>query len=99
MGFAEKDCPRIKIRGVRPYDIYELSWFNPGTGERLEEKIQLEATHFGNIVIPDFPDELDWAFKLKKLNSDFRINNDTRTGFSDSNEGVEFKYMETDSQK
>lgn len=99
MGFAEKDCPRIKIRGVRPYDIYELSWFNPGTGEWLEEKIQLEATHFGNIVIPDFPDELDWAFKLKKLNSDFRINNDTRTGFSDSNEGVEFKYMETDSQK
>jgi hypothetical protein len=74
MAFIEKDCPaHVKIRGLRPYDTYELSWFNPRNGEWLADKLKLEVTDMGNITMPDYPDKMDWAFKLKKLNTDLPI--------------------------
>ena len=98
MGYVEKDCPRIKIRGVRPYDIYELSWFNPRTGQWLEEKVEVEATHMGNIPMPAYPDEFDWAFKLKKLNNDFRINNESELAV-ERRPDTKYTYIQTDSKK
>jgi hypothetical protein len=98
MGYAEKDCPKIKVRGLRPYDTYELSWFDPRTGKWLEEKAALEVTHFGNILLPAYPDELDWAFKLKKLNTGFPINK-TDMGGGSSNANIKWSYIDKDSKK
>lgn len=97
MGYTEKDCPNVRVRGLRPYDIYELSFFNPRTGEWLEKTYQLEANCFGSIRLPEEPDNLDWAFKMKKLNHDYRINM--------ADEGLvhspdwKVTYIETDSTK
>ena len=50
-----------------------LSWFNPRTGEWLEETKTLTCTNFGEISFGEFPDEFDWAWKLNKLNTDLPI--------------------------
>ena len=65
MGFAEKGCKKLKVRCLRPYDKYSFAWFNPRTGEWLDS-IELMVTRIGNIIVPDYPDDLDWAFKLVK---------------------------------
>lgn len=75
LGYAEKDCPKLSARALRPADIYEFTWFNPRTGEWLEDQTQqLEVKFTGEMKLPEYPDELDWAFKLKKVNKDLRIN-------------------------
>ena len=73
MGYSEKGALKVKVRGLRPYDSYELSWFNPRTGRWLEQKRQLTCSNFGEIVLGDFPDGLDWAWKVKKTNTDLPI--------------------------
>lgn len=74
MAYTEKDCPDVKIRGLHPYDIYEVSYFNPRTGEWLAEKHQIEVNHLGYLNLPKEPDEMDWAFKAIKINTEHRIN-------------------------
>lgn len=74
MGYSEKDAPRVHVRGLRPYDTYELSWFNPTKGQWLEEKKKIESDAFGEVYCGDYPDAFDWAWKLKKLNTDLPIN-------------------------
>ncbi len=73
MGYSEKGALKVKVRGLRPYDSYELSWFNPRIGRWLEQKRQLTCSNFGEIVLGDFPDGLDWAWKVKKTNTDLPI--------------------------
>lgn len=97
MGYVEKECPHVKVRGLRPYDTYELSWFNPRSGEWLEEKPSLEVTHAGNIPLPEYPDELDWAFKLRKLNTDLPIRKDDMV-FEPRRGNIKFSYIDTDSR-
>lgn len=99
MGYTEKDCPEnVKVRGLRPYDTYELTWFNPRTGEWLEDKVEIEVTHMGNIPLPKRPDDLDWAFKLKKLNTDFPIRSEDPPGPEFGSREIKYSYIETDSK-
>ena len=106
MGFAEKDSPKTRIRGLRPYDTYELTWFKPETGKWLPDPVTIEVDNYGMIALPDYPDEFDWAFKLKKINTDLPIHIDyvdkaienNRTS-STGMENVTFEYIETDSVK
>ena len=97
MGYVEKDCPKIKVRGLRPYDTYELSWFNPRSGEWLDNRVTMEVTHAGNITLLQYPDELDWAFKLRKLNTDFPIKTDDMV-FEPRRGNLKFTYIEKDSK-
>lgn len=97
MGYTEKDCPPVRVRGLHPYDIYEVRFFNPRTGEWQAETYQLEANHFGSILLPEEPDDLDWAFMAKKVNKGFRIN--TEENLSVSKENLEIVYIQTDSDK
>ena len=99
MGYTEKDCPEnVKVRGLRPYDTYELTWFNPRTGEGLEDNVEIEVTHMGNIPLPKRPDDLDWAFKLKKLNTDFPIRSEDPPGPEFGSREIKYSYIETDSK-
>ena len=96
-GYTEKDCPRVRLRGLRPYDIYEISYFDPRTGKWLEKKYQLEANHFGSILLPEDPDELDWAFKAKKINTEPRV--DTVGPGLVRTADVKMTFIQTDSTK
>ena len=69
MGFSEQDSPSVHVRGLRPYDTYELTWFDPATGKWLDERREIEADAFGEVYLGDYPGEFDWAWKLKKLNN------------------------------
>lgn len=73
MGYSEKDAPRVHVRGLRPYDTYELSWYDPATGKWLEERREIESDAFGEVYCGDYPTKFDWAWKLKKLNTDLPI--------------------------
>ncbi len=95
-GYTEKDCPPVRIRGLRPYDTYEISFFNPHTGEWLKETSILTVNHLGTIVLPDEPDELDWAFKAKKIQAEYVIDNTTDILAGKGSE-INFSYIETDS--
>ncbi len=97
-GYTEKDCPRVRLRGIRPYDIYEIQFFNPRTGQWLEKTYQLEANHFGSILMPENPDQFDWAFKAKKINTEPRV--DTQgPGLVHSNSGVKNTFIQTESER
>ena len=72
LGYAEKDCPKLALRALRPYDIYEFFWFNPRTGEWSEGQ-EMQVDTMGQISLPEVPDNLDWAFKAKKKNNDLRV--------------------------
>ena len=72
LGYLEKDTLPCRIRGLRPGDLYEFRYFNPRTGEWLESQ-QIEVNYYGSIPLPARPDELDWAFKAKRLNDDYRL--------------------------
>ncbi len=98
-GYTEKDCPRVRLRGLRPYDIYEISFFNPRTGEWLEKTYELEANCFGSILLPDEPDELDWAFKAKKLNHDLRVDTVHEGLVRSKKKAMKITKIETDSTK
>ena len=73
MGYSEKDSPRVHVRGLRPYDTYELSWYDPAVGKWLEEKKEIESDAFGEVYLGGYPSGMDWAWKLKKLNTDLPI--------------------------
>ena len=44
-----------------------------GRGGGREGRRQLTCSNFGEIVLGDFPDGLDWAWKVKKTNTDLPI--------------------------
>ena len=77
LGYAEKDCPKLFVRGLHPYDQYRLTWFDPRTGKWLyDEQVDLEVYVYGYIALPYFPADSDWGFCLEKLNKEYRLNPD-----------------------
>ena len=75
LGYAEKDCPKLFVRGLHPYDIYKLTWFNPRTGQWLaDETVMLEVHVYGFIAMPHFIENTDWGFCLEKQNKQYRLN-------------------------
>ena len=95
--YTEKDCPNVRLRGLRPYDKYEVTIFDPRTGQWLEEKHQYEVNCFGSIALPHMPNDTDWAYKVKRLNSDARVDiQDEGLGMK---QGYEIYRIETDSKK
>ena len=75
LGYTEKDCPRVSVRGLHPYDIYRLTWFDPRTGEWLTDKsVEIEADPYGEFRLPAYPSDSDWGFMLKRVNGQYRLN-------------------------
>ena len=75
LGYLEKDCPKIFVRALHPYDIYRLTWFDPRTGEWLEnESTELEVGVYGFISMPRVKRNTDWGFCLEKRNREYRLN-------------------------
>ena len=73
--YIEKDCPKLFARALRPYDIYRLTWFNPRTGEWLDdESVDLEVYNYGFLPLPLPPENTDWGFKLIRQNKEPRMN-------------------------
>ena len=72
LGYAEKGCPRLAARGLRPYEAYTLEWFDPSTGV-WSAPVELAVDYIGLLHLPAFPADHDWAFKLKKLDRPYRI--------------------------
>lgn len=63
LGYTEKDCKRVAIRALKPYEIYDLYWFNPCDGT-WSEPIELQVDSIGMLHVPEYPSDQDWAFKL-----------------------------------
>jgi len=72
MGYMEKDCPRTALRGLRPYERFLFSWFDPCNGT-FQEETELCVNCVGMIPLPACPKDQDWAFKLKKILEPYRI--------------------------
>jgi hypothetical protein len=98
-GYAEKGCPPLKVRGFRPYDTYELAWFNPRNGEWSADKPSLEVSNMGIIDLPVYPDTMDWAFKLKKTNADKPIRTEDPHGGFFGRENLKITRIAKDSKK
>ena len=103
MGYSEKDAPSVNVRGLRPYDFYELTWFNPRNGKWTKYNKPIQVNDMGIAVCPPYPDDFDWAFKLKKLHDDFPIENALSALNQNSNldvqASVKIVTIETDSIK
>lgn len=75
LGYCEKDCPKLFARGLRPYDLYRLTWFDPRTGEWLaDQPVELEVHVYGFLALPYAPGDTDWGFKLIRINRERRLN-------------------------
>ena len=51
MGYMEKDCPRTALRGLRPYERFLFSWFDPCNGT-FQEETELCVNCVGMIPLP-----------------------------------------------
>jgi hypothetical protein len=68
LAYFEKGCPQSLIRGTTPEGIYQARWFNPRTGEWTDVgEGQLRADNIGEIQLPKFPDDEDWALSLVRI--------------------------------
>lgn len=75
LGYCEKDCPKLFVRALHPYDIYRFTWFDPRTGTWLNERsVELEVGPYGFIPLPYEPENTDWGFSLVRLNEERRLN-------------------------
>lgn len=72
LGYTEKDCPRIAVRALRPYEKYEFTWFDPTKGSWNKSQ-ELTVNSVGMLPLPEYPEDHDWAFKLKKKNLPYQI--------------------------
>lgn len=72
LGYIEKECPRTAIRGLRPYEQYEFTWYNPSEGTWSESK-DMTVNAVGMIPLPEYPEDRDWAFKLKLKKAVYKI--------------------------
>jgi hypothetical protein len=66
--YFEKDCPSATVSGALSGRAYEVTWFNPRTGEWFQAG-KSEADAEGTIRLPAFPgpemkSRLDWAVKM-----------------------------------
>ena len=75
LGYCEKDCPKLFVRGLRPYDQYRLTWFDPREGKWLNnQSMEMEVHVYGFIAMPYVPENTDWGFKLIRINQKPRLN-------------------------
>ncbi len=75
LGYMEKDCPKLFVRALHPYDIYKLTWFNPVTGEWIDnEQTELEVGVYGFLSMPRVKENTDWGFCLERVNKEHRLN-------------------------
>lgn len=72
LGYVERDCPRVAVRGLRPYEKYDFIWFDPCDGT-WSGSTKLSVSAVGMIHLPEYPGRQDWAFKLKKIQEPYRI--------------------------
>ncbi len=62
LAYFEKGCPRSLVRGVIPFGKYRARWFDPRDGARSDVGSgELKADVIGEIVLPDFPSDMDWG--------------------------------------
>lgn len=65
LAYFEKGCPPTKLRGVQPEAGYRARWFDPRSGEWHDAGGgTLRADNIGEIVLPAFPTDEDWALSL-----------------------------------
>jgi hypothetical protein len=69
--YFEKGCPKAHVRSVVHDATYGLKWFNPRTGEWLDDgqETLVSSDQICRIEMPDFPDGEDWGacLILRKL--------------------------------
>ncbi|MBR2837642.1 MAG: DUF4038 domain-containing protein [Kiritimatiellae bacterium] len=61
--FYGKDRRTIPVSGLERGGVYALRWFDPRSGEWSGES-SVRADESGRLVLPDRPDEQDWALEL-----------------------------------
>lgn len=54
------------LLGLRPGQRCRVSWFNPRSGEAMKPQT-VSADDRGQLVLPQKPDDLDWALTLRPL--------------------------------
>jgi hypothetical protein len=59
------------VSGLTPNGTYDAHWFNPRSGEWLDDAQQLQADEAGVSALPLYPGgqdpaALDWALRLKR---------------------------------
>jgi hypothetical protein len=64
MLYFEDGCPPAAVRGALPDRTYGAQWFDPQDGAWIEAG-QLDSGQLCYIALPAFPDEGDWALKLR----------------------------------
>ena len=65
LAYFEKGCPKSLIRGAKLMGDYRARWFNPRTGEWSDAGGgKLRSNNIGEINLPDFPADDDWAVSL-----------------------------------
>ena len=64
--YLEKDCPQATIRGFTPNTRYLLSWFEPETGNWLNDACVLITDDVGRAILPVSPVNDDIGIKLIK---------------------------------
>jgi hypothetical protein len=69
--YFEAGCPSAIVSSLAPNGTYEAHWFNPRSGEWLDDSERLRADDAGVAILPPYPGgqdpaALDWALKLER---------------------------------
>jgi hypothetical protein len=65
LAYFEKGCPKGLLRGAKLMGIYRAKWFDPRTGAWSDiDDGRLRSNNIGEIQLPDFPADEDWALCL-----------------------------------
>ena len=64
--YFEKDCPRATVRGLLPWKTYKIMWFDPRTGEWINDSDfeTISSDGVGRIMLPKYPSNGDWGSSL-----------------------------------
>jgi len=65
LAYFEKGCPRSQVRGARLDSVYRAQWFDPRSGSWRDVGAgTLRSSRIGIIMLPDFPEDIDWGLRL-----------------------------------
>ena len=68
LAYFEVGAPQARIRGAITDTVYTARWFDPRTGDWSDVgNGTISADNIGEISLPPFPDNNDWALSLVKL--------------------------------
>ena len=67
--YFEKECPATIVRRVKAYGVYELTWFNPRTGEWEQDENNrfVTASQECRVEIPYRYEGNDWGLYMKRV--------------------------------